>query len=276
MAGRIEEAVGYAEAAQSVSGSGGDEAGPVGKHREVAVGRLLCFVYLAMGQPERYVEWCRAQLARGRDTHKTARVSLVLALAAADHGEEARAAANGLIEAAEATRNPFMLTVALYAYGMAFRDVDPVRALAALRRGRVIAQGSNRLTESVLAGMVCRLEAEHGDTLAAFDYVASAIRTFHDAGHTAMMRTPLAALAGLFDRIGRYEPAATIAGFAVSPMTAALIPEITTAISHLRDVLGDQTYESLARKGETMTTTAMANYAYDQIDQARTELEHPS
>ena len=27
---------------------------------------------------------------------------------------------------------------------------------------------------------------------------------------------------------------------------------------------------------ETMTTTAIATYAYDQIDQARTELEHPS
>ena len=30
--------------------------------------------------------------------------------------------------------------------------------------------------------------------------------------------------------------------------------------------------ESLARKGETMTTAAMATYAYDQIDQARAEL----
>jgi hypothetical protein len=46
-------------------------------------------------------------------------------------------------------------------------------------------------------------------------------------------------------------------------------------IAHLRDVLCDQTYESLARKGETMTTAAMVTYAYDQIDQARTELEHP-
>ena len=32
------------------------------------------------------------------------------------------------------------------------------------------------------------------------------------------------------------------------------------------------TYESLARKGETMTTAAMAAYAYDQIEQARAEL----
>ena len=56
-------------------------------------------------------------------------------------------------------------------------------------------------------------------------------------------------------------------------MTAAALPELGTAIAHLRDVLGDQTYESLARKGETMTTAEMVTYAYDQIDQARAELE---
>ncbi len=86
------------------------------------------------------------------------------------------------------------------------------------------------------------------------------------------MRAALAVLAALFDRLGRYEPAATIASFASSPLTAAWTPEITSAIAHLRDVLGDQTYESLARKGETMTTAAMATYAYDQIDEARAEL----
>jgi hypothetical protein len=41
---------------------------------------------------------------------------------------------------------------------------------------------------------------------------------------------------------------------------------------HLREVLGDQVYESLARKGEMMTTSAMVTYAYDQIDRARAEL----
>ena len=59
---------------------------------------------------------------------------------------------------------------------------------------------------------------------------------------------------------------------AVSPITAAWIPEIGPAIAHLRDVLGDSSYESLARKGESMTTAAMASYAYDQIDHARTAL----
>ena len=39
------------------------------------------------------------------------------------------AAANGLIDAAEATRNPYVLSFALLAYGFAFRDADPDRAL---------------------------------------------------------------------------------------------------------------------------------------------------
>ena len=141
----------------------------------------------------------------------------------------------------------------------------------------MIAQDSgNRAIASVLANNLARLEAEHGDTLAAFDHLTLAIRNYHNAGDTTTIRAPLAVLAALFDRLGRYEPAATIAGFALSPMAASAVPEITTAITHLRDVLGDQTYESLARKGETMTTAAMATYAYDQIEQARTELEHPS
>ena len=38
----------------------------------------------------------------------------------------------------------------------------------------------------------------------------------------------------------------------------ANLPEINTAITHLREVLGDQAYESLARKGEAMTTSATA------------------
>ena len=149
----------------------------------------------------------------------------------------------------------------------------PSRALDALRRGLVVARDSgNRFTESNVAIILSQLEAEHGDTASAFDHLTLAIRNLHDSGNPANIRSPLAVLAALLDRLGRYESAATIAGFALSLLTATIYPELVTAIAHLRDVLGDQTYESLARKGETMTMTAMATYAYDQIDQARTEL----
>ena len=270
MTGRIEAAVGYSDAGQIVLGRSRD-ALPYG------IDGWLGAVYLAIGQPERLAELCRAQLARRRDTHVYIRTWLVAALALAGSGGEAMDSADGLIEAAEATGNQLFLSLALGAYGVAFRDADPVRALNALGRGLVIAQDSgNRANVSLLAPFLARFEAEHGGTVSAFDHLTLAIRNYHNAGDTTTIRTPLAILAALFNRLGRYEPAATIVGFALSPIAASAVPEITTAIAHLRDVLGDQTYESLARKGETMTTSAMATYAYDQIDRARAELEHPS
>jgi hypothetical protein len=265
--GRIQAAVGYADAAQLVIASGRHDEVPFGL--EAALGTAYAFI----GQPERWVEWCRTQLARGRDTHGITRTYLVFALTLAGCGEEARAAAHGLIDTAEATRNPYVLSFALYVHGFAFRDADPAGALDAARRGLVIARDSgNRYTETLLAAELSGLEVEHGDPLAALDYVTLAIGNFHDAGNTTGVRTTLGILAALFDRLGRHEPAATIAGFAVSPLTATLA-EFNTAIAHLREVLGDPVYESLARKGETMTTAAMATYAYDQIDQARAALK---
>jgi len=146
-----------------------------------------------------------------------------------------------------------------------------------MRRGVVIAQDSgSRVSESQLAINLAQLEAQLGDQATALDYLTLAIRHYRDSGNIAIIRNPLAILAVFLDRLGRYEPAATIAGFALSPLSAAGVPEITTAITHLRGVLGDPAYESLARKGETMTTAELVTYAYDQIDQARTELEHPS
>jgi hypothetical protein len=264
--GRIDEAVHYADVGQKVIGSGSDEV-PFGMEGMLGTG------YINVGQPERWVKLCRAQLARGRDTHTFTRSTLVHALMIAGSGDEARAATDGLIDAAEGTRNPCALSNALLAYGHTFRDTDPVRARAALREALVIAQDTGiRFTESKVAVLLSGLEAHCGDALAALDYFTVAIRNYHDSGNTAMIRSPLAVLAVFFDRLGHYQPAAIIVGFSVNPLTPLAFPETGPAITHLRDVLGDQTYESLARRGETMTTAEMVTYAYDQIDQARVEL----
>jgi hypothetical protein len=77
----------------------------------------------------------------------------------------------------------------------------------------------------------------------------------------------------LLHRLGRDEPAATIAGYAVSPVSRGWLPELGTAVSELGDCLGAQAYESLAGRGKSMTTSVMVTYAYEQIDQARVELE---
>ena len=87
----------------------------------------------------------------------------------------------------------------------------------------MIAQDSgNRFIESTTAYTLGGDEAEHGDPLAAFDHFTVAIGNFHDSGNAYMLRAPLGFLATFFDRLGRYEPAATIAGFVVSSPLAVL------------------------------------------------------
>jgi predicted ATPase len=269
MAGRLEEAVRYCDEGRVVLARSADVLPHGG---EGVLGNAYTFI----GQPQRWVEVWHAWLQRPYDAPVFIRASLVFALTFAGRGEEAMVAANGLIEAGDATRNPGALANALNAYGYAVRDADPSRALDAFHRGLVIAQDSgSRFSE--LAASLARQEALQGDFASAFDHVALAAHSYHDSGNTTLMCGPLALLAFLLDQLGRYEPAATITDFVRSvPGTALAVPEITGVIPHLGEVLGDQTYESLARKGENMTIAAMATYAYDQIDQARTELEHPS
>jgi hypothetical protein len=55
-------------------------------------------------------------------------------------------------------------------------------------------------------------------------YFTVAIRNYHDSGNI-FIRSPPAVLAASFDRLGRYEPAATIAGFAANPLVPAAFPE---------------------------------------------------
>ena len=271
LVGRFEEAEHYSEVGQKVIAAASDKVSYFGEG-------FLGSAYLFVGQPERFVELCRAQLTRSGDTNTMGRANLVAALFASGSTDEAMVTANGLIDAAEASGNPWVLAYTLCVWGVAFGDTDPDRALEALRRSVLIAQDSgNQLYETQFLYWLAGREAEHGDRVAALEYLAVAIRNQHESGNTGMLHVPLAILATFLDRLGRFEPAATIGGFAaVNPMAATTLPELGTAIPHLRDVLGEATYESLARDGETMTIAAMVTYAYDQIDQARTELEHPS
>ena len=51
--------------------------------------------------------------------------------------------------------------------------------------------------------------------------------------------------------------------FSSSPLAAlAFMAEFGTAVGHIRNMLGDQTYESLAHHGAAMTTAAIVTYAF--------------
>jgi hypothetical protein len=206
VAGRLEEAVRYCDAGQTAVINSPDR---------VLFGfdRWLGGVHNFLDQPERSIEWSRLLLARSPDPYANIRAGLVFGLLRAGSRAEAVAVAKDLIEAADAIANPWALSFVLLAYGIACGDVDSVRARGAMRRGLVIAQDSgNRYNETHLASILGRLEARHGDPLAALDYLALAIRNYHDSGNNVIMQVPLAVLGALLDRLGRHEPAATIAG----------------------------------------------------------------
>jgi len=116
--GRIEAAVGYSEAGQMLLGRVLNE--PLSGFESILFG-----VYMAIGRPERAVELCRSQLACGRDTNVLTKANLGLALMLAGCPDEAMAAANGLVDAAEASQNPFVLSYTLFTYGITYRDADP-------------------------------------------------------------------------------------------------------------------------------------------------------
>jgi hypothetical protein len=168
------------------------------------------------------------------------------------------------------------------AYGTAYQNADPVAAYDVLRRALTVARESgNRQLESGVAVTLCMLAAIEGnplfgatggDPIDAFDYLTVTVRRYHDAGSVSLLPIPLGILAVVFDRLGHHKEAATISGFAETEMTRVGYSPLNTAIARLRDVLGDQTYESLARRGKAMTTAGMVAYAYDQIDEARAEL----
>jgi hypothetical protein len=266
--GRIDDAIDYAEASLVLLENGRFDQIP--HEGEVWLGGA----YLAKGWPERWVEVCRNVLARSPTAHVLARASLVVALTMTGSDDEAMALSEGLLAAADAIENPQVMSYALLAYGIVHRNVDPIAAYEAHRRGLQVAQDSgNRFAESYHAANLARIAATHAEATDALDYVTLAIRNFHDCGSFSLLPGSIAILATLLDRLGHYEHAATIGGYAATDFTRTTNPEFDTTIAHLRDVLGDQTYESLARKGEAMTTAAMVTYAYDQIDQARAELE---
>jgi predicted ATPase len=267
--GRTEAAVRYADAGRDVISNG--PALPFG------IEGILGAAYLVAGQPGRLAQWCHTMIDAGRDTHTFTRSGLLLGLALSGSTEEALVASHGLIEAAEATGNPCALAHALHAYGLAIHGTDRPRSFAALRRGLGIAQDSGSLNAlSGLAAHLCSFATEHDEPQAALEYFPVAITNYQRSGNTFMIRTLLGILAALFHRLERYEPAATIAGFAVTNAVAThdFFAEFGIAVSHLLTVLGEEAYELLTRQGKTMTTTQMVVYALDQINQAQTELEH--
>lgn len=266
-AGRSDDAVGYLDASRKLTNSRDFDQIPY--EFQISTG----IVYSHAGQSERWAELCRSAIGPDVGPQTVTRASLVMACYFLGNGNEAKAASQGLLAAADATSNPFTACFALLAHGLAHYDADPAAAYDALRRSLTIAQDSgNRQMESASASTVLLAAINHRDPIECFETLTVLIGRYYDIGNTALLRNPLAILVSLLDGLEHHEQAAIISGFAASDFSRASYPQLDPAIAHLRYVLGDQTYESLARTGETMNTADMVAYAHDQIEQARAKL----
>jgi predicted ATPase/class 3 adenylate cyclase len=266
--GRIAEAIAYAEAASETLDSERFDRS-VHDIEPTALGGT----YITNGVPDRWLRLCRKRFAQGRGANTFNRAAMVMALITADKTDEARLACTDLMAAADATDNPAAISFAMLAYGYACHSDRPLAAYEALCRGLKIAQDSgNLMTESYIAVNLSAFSAINSGPVETLDFLTLALNNFHDSGTYSQMASPLGVLATHLDHAGHYEAAATLVGFAGTAFARASFPQIITTIAHLRDELGDEAYESLARVGEHMTSASIAQYALDQIDRARAEL----
>ncbi|WP_369816593.1 adenylate/guanylate cyclase domain-containing protein [Mycobacterium sp. E740] len=269
--GRLDSAIAYADAAVAAL-----ESGRFDRMLFDIEPTALGGAYITVGASAQWLQLCRSQFARGGEINAFNRGSMVMALLTSGNIAEAKVLSIDLLAASEATDNPGAAAYALLAYGYSTRDEDPGAAYEALRRGLAIAHSSgNRMTEAYLAVNISTLAGSRGVADDALEFLTIAINNFYDSGSYSHIVSPLGVLAARLDQIGRYEGAATIVGFAATAFALATFPEINAAIAHLREVLGERTYEALTRAGASMTSAQVAHFALEEIARARVHLTNP-
>ncbi len=234
---------------------------------------LLGAAYMAVGEARRAVDWYSARLAAATGDTVLNRVGLILALMGSNRRDDALVVAADAMAAAEATRNPYVVSFTSMACGYALFDVDPDASFDVSHRGWLLAvQSGNRANETHLAANLTRVMVHHGDPLDALDRLEEVSHRYYDVGNVNNLRHVLAILAVMLDRFGRCESAATIAGFSVNPFIAATFPETGALTAHLREVLGDRSFAEHRTAGASMPVIAMLDYSDREIAELRREI----
>lgn len=234
--------------------------------------------YIFTGQPEAFIEIARAMRDGPNDDLVGGTCGLVWTLATIGEYDEAMSLADEMLVSAEATGVPWSITYALSAYGRAFSQAEPEKALSALREGvRVARESGNRLWEAVCSRELAGLEAKNGDALTALDSFEQVIDAFHKTGDTANLAPTLGHLAVFLDRTGRPSQAAILHGAATRhPAALAIVAELTTVAKHLRAALGEADCSRLTSEGAAMDTAEAVEFAHVEIRRMRDELSAPS
>ena len=269
LTGRPEIAVGYAHAAVVLQADPRYEPFDTGWSSFQEAG-----AHLLAGRSERFVEICTDLAAQPGFAHMLGLCGLLVALPLVGRREEALAIAEETLTAARAHGNPYWIAYALYAYGQAFTQTDPARALRVLREGLAYTQEHrNPFFEGIFAQGAAGLEAVHGDLVQALTLFDTAIDGFDRAGNVGTLAATLGGLAMLFDRFDRPEVAATIYGACANDVNVHMVIGLPETIEHLRAALGDSAFGECAASGSAMELGNAVSYARHQIRLVRSQPE---
>ncbi len=187
-----------------------------------ALGQVYC------GDLDRYVELTGEVVRRYGATRGYGLASYVDGLQSAGRVEEALALTEQSVAAARDLGNPYWISYALWIAGMAFSRADARRALAAWDEGvAFVREHRVQFFEGFLARDAARLHTSDGEPEAALVLFGEAIAAFHRAGNVPQLVITLASVPALFERLERFDAAATLLGaMSQQPSSFHHVPEL--------------------------------------------------
>ena len=168
----------------------------------------------------------------------------------------------------EATGIPSSIAIHDFATGRTFSVSNPNRARASLEHGLELSRATkNRMMVNLLLPDALALQARTGDPMAALAGFRDMVTVWRSSADMFIFSHGMGSLVVLFDNLELWDVAATMRGTLDGALSAdALVQDLPEAIAHLRDVLGDEVYESNYRHGAAMTVHQSTDYALEQID----------
>jgi predicted ATPase/class 3 adenylate cyclase/DNA-binding CsgD family transcriptional regulator len=230
-----------------------------------ALGQVYC------GNLDRYIELTGEVAERYGAERGYGLASYVDGLQSAGRVEEALALTEESVAAARDLGNPYWIAYALWIAGMAFSRSDSRRALAAWDEGvAFVREHRVQFFEGFLARDAARLHTSDGEPEAALVLFDDAIVSFHRAGNVPQLIITLASVPALFERLERFEAAATLLG-AMTQHESSFhhVPELADLEGRLATKLGAERTREFVGEGADFSLDTTVMYARKQIDAAR-------
>ena len=229
-----------------------------------ALGEVYC------GNLDRYIALTGEVAERYGAERGYGLASYVDGLQSAGRVEEALALTEQSVAAARALGNPYWIAYALWIAGMAFARSDSRRALAAWDEGvAFVREHGVQFFEGFLARDAARLHTSDGEAEVALVLFGDAIASFKRAGNIPQLIITLGSVPALFERLERFEPAATLLG-AMTQQESSFhhVPELVDLEARLATRLDAVPLKELVATGAAFDLDAAADYARRQIDAA--------